>query len=160
MFALKKSSTIFLQAVIVVIGILAAALLLWEPRLEGVNAHATTLYQIYFDDPFLAYAYTASIAFFIALYQAFKFLGYAGRNELVSQASVRAVRAIKYCAMSLALLIAAPLAYLFVVRPGDDIAGGVAVGLFLIFVSVVVAITSAVFEGTLQRAIDTKLHLV
>jgi hypothetical protein len=63
---MKKSSTLFLQGVIVLIGIGALALMLWEPHLEGRNAHAT-LSQIYFHDPFLAYAYLASISFFAAL---------------------------------------------------------------------------------------------
>jgi hypothetical protein len=69
-----KKISIFLQAVIVLIGIGAVALMLWEPHIEGRNAHAT-LFQIYFNDPFLAYAYIASLPFFVALYQAFKVLG-------------------------------------------------------------------------------------
>jgi uncharacterized membrane protein YraQ (UPF0718 family) len=56
--------------VVVLMGIGTLVLLLWEPQIEGRNAHAT-LYQIYFNDPFLAYAYIASIAFFVALYQTF-----------------------------------------------------------------------------------------
>ena len=69
------------------IGIGTLALLLWEPHIEGRNAHAT-LVQIYFHDPFLAYAYIASIAFFAALYQAFKVLAYARQNKVFSQAAV------------------------------------------------------------------------
>jgi hypothetical protein len=76
---MKRSSTTFLQLVIVLIGIGALALMLWEPHIEGRNAHATT-FQIYFNDPFLAYTYIASIPFFVALYQAFKVLGYAGQK--------------------------------------------------------------------------------
>src|SRR5580765_3112711 len=92
---LKRSSTAFLQSVIVLIGIGALTLLLWEPHLEGRNAHAT-LFEIYFKDPFLAYAYIASIPFFVALYQAFKVLGYAGQNKVFSPAAVQALRTIKY----------------------------------------------------------------
>ncbi len=80
---MKRCSTIFLQIVIVLIGIGALALMLWEPHTEGRNAHAT-LFEIYFRDPFLAYAYIASISFFVALYQAFKLLGYAGSNTVFS----------------------------------------------------------------------------
>src|ERR1043166_6833059 len=97
---MKRGSTIFLQVVIVLIGIGALSLLLWEPHVEGRNAHAT-LFQIYFNDPFLAYAYTASIAFFVALYQAFKVLGYVRQNTTFSQATVKALRRIKYCAMTI-----------------------------------------------------------
>src|SRR5881396_4382145 len=96
---MKRGSILFLKAVLVLIGIGALALMLWEPHLEGRNAHAT-LFQIYFNDLFLAYAYIASIAFFVALYQAFKLLGYVGRSDVFSQRSVKALRTIKYCAMS------------------------------------------------------------
>src|SRR6266576_5878891 len=95
---MKKSSTIFLQVVIVLIGIGALALMLWEPHIEGRNVHAT-LFAIYFKDPSLAYAYIASIPFFAALYQAFKVLRYAGQNQIFSQAAVKALRTIKLCAI-------------------------------------------------------------
>ena len=78
--------TIFLQVIIVLVGIGALALMLWEPHVEGGNALATN-FEIYFKDPFLALAYLASIPFFVALYQAFKLLGYAGQNKVFSQAA-------------------------------------------------------------------------
>ena len=153
---MKKSSTIFLQVVIVLIGIGVLAVMLWEPHIEGRNAHATP-FEIYFKDPFLAYAYTASISFFVALYQAFKLLGYIGRNEVFSQRSVSALRTIKYCAMALVGFIVGAEAYFFIVqRSKDDIAGGVAMGLFMMFISVVVATAAAVFEKLLQSAVDIK----
>ena len=99
---MKRSSAAFLQTVIVLIGIGALALMLWEPHIEGRNKHATPS-EIYFKDPFLAYAYVASIPFFVALYQAFKVLGYAGRNEIFSQAAVNALRTIKWCALTYGL---------------------------------------------------------
>ena len=153
---MRRGSTIFLQLVIVLIGIGSLALLLWEPHLEGRNAHAT-LFQIYFNDPFLAYAYTGSIAFFVALYQAFKLLGYVGRGEVFSQRAVKALRTIKYCAMSLIGFLLGAEAYFSLVRRGeDDIAGGVMMGLLLIFISAVVATAAAVFERTLQSAVELK----
>jgi hypothetical protein len=156
MAAMRKGPTIFLQLVIVLVGIGSLGLLLWEPHIEGRNAHAT-LFQIYFNDPFLAYAYTASIAFFVALYQAFKLLGYVGRGEVFSQRSVKTLRTIKYCAMSLVGFLLGAEAYFFIVRRSeDDIAGGVMMGLLLIFVSAVVATAAAVFERTLQSAVELK----
>src|SRR3954470_19559823 len=121
-----RGSTIFLQVVIVLIGIGSLALLLWEPHIEGRNAHAT-LYQIYFNDPFLAYAYTASIAFFIALYQAFKLLGYIGQNKVFSLSSVKALRTIRYCALALSILIVTAGLYIRIFHAaGDDPAGFIA----------------------------------
>src|SRR6266853_6468252 len=97
---MKRSSTIFLQVVIVLIGIGALVLMLWEPHIEGRNVHATP-FEIYFKDPFLAYAYVASIPFFVALFQAFKVLGFAGQNRVFSQAAVNALRTIKRCAIAI-----------------------------------------------------------
>src|SRR5437764_1654685 len=96
----KRSSTTFLQVVVVLIGIGALAIMLWEPHVEGRNAHAT-LFEIYFKDPFLAYAYIGSIPFFVALYQAFKVLGYVRQNKTFSQATVKALGTIKYCAIGI-----------------------------------------------------------
>lgn len=149
---MKKISILFLRAVIVALGIGAFLFLLWEPHLEGRNVNAT-LFEIYFKDPFLTYAYAASIAFFAGLYQAFTLLGHIGQDKTFSPNSVNALRTIKYCAMFLVVLIAAPVAYLFIVRPGDDIAGGVAAGLFLIFVFALVAALATVFEGVLQHIV-------
>jgi len=150
---MKRSPTIFLQTVIVLIGIGALAPTLWEPHLEDRNVHASP-FQIYFNDPFLACAYMASIPFFVALYQAFMLLGHIGRNNVFSLDSVRALRTIKYCAISLVAFLLAAEAYFFiVVRGQDDIAGGVAISLFLIFISAVVAAAS-VLETTLQNTFD------
>ena len=152
---MKRSSTIVLQVVVCLIGIGALAFLLWEPQIEGRNAHAT-LFQIYFNDPFLVWAYTASIAFFVGLYQAFKLLGYIGRNDVFSVRGVKALRTIQYCAKVIVGFVVAAEAYLFIVRPSDDIAGGVFMGLLIIFASGVIATAAAVFEKTLQNAVDIK----
>lgn len=144
---MKRNLTIFFQAVVVFIGICVLAFMLWEPHLEGRNVNAT-LFQIYFKDPFLAYAYLASTPFFVVLYKAFTLLGGAKRDETYSPAG--ALRTIKYCGVALVVLVFGPLAYLFIVRPGDDIAGGVAVGLFLLLVSAAIAAAASVFEKRLQ----------
>src|ERR1051325_8969377 len=102
----KRGLIVFLQAAVVLIGITALALVLWEPHLEGRNAHAT-LFEIYFKDPFLAYAYLGSIAFFVALFQAFKLLGYVGHQQGFSMKSLKALRTIKYCAVTLVVMIGA-----------------------------------------------------
>ncbi|HLD71069.1 MAG TPA: DUF2975 domain-containing protein [Candidatus Peribacteraceae bacterium] len=154
---MKKSSTIFLQLVVVFIGIGTLAAMLWEPNLEGRNAHAT-LFEVYFKDPFLAYVYIGSIPFFVALYQAIKVLGSVGRNEVFSQRSVRALRTIKYCALITAGAIVAADAYLMIAaRSGnDDPAGAVMLGIIATFASIVIATAAAVFERILQNAVEMK----
>src|SRR3989344_2467688 len=153
---MKKGSTIFLQAVIVLIGIGTLAFLLWEPLIEGRNIDSTPL-EVYFKDPFLAYAYASSILFFVGLYQAFMLLGYIGQNKVFSLHSVKALRTIKYCALATAGLIVAGVAYIIIANSGkDDIVGGVAMGAVTTFVSIVIATAAAVFEGLLQNAVDMK----
>src|SRR5262245_19238491 len=123
---MKKSATIFLQLVIVLIGMGALALMLWEPHLESRNAHAT-LFEIYFKDPFLTYVYTGSIAFFVALYQAFKVLGYAGQSKVFSPEAVKALRTIKRCALSIIAFVVGAEIFIML-HTSDDRAGGVFMG--------------------------------
>jgi hypothetical protein len=151
---MKRSSTIFLQAVIVVIGLGVLAFMLWEPHLEGRNAHST-LFEVYFKDPFLAFAYVASIPFFVALYQAFKLLGYAGQNVVFSQAAVKALRTIKYCAMAIVGFVAASVVFMPFADP-DDRPPGVVMRILLAFGAIVVATAAAMLERIFQNAVDIK----
>ena len=152
---MKRSSTIFLQIVIVLIGIASLALLLWEPQIEGVNAHATN-FEIYFKDPFLALVYIGSIPFFVALYQAFKVLGYAGQNKIFSQAAVKALRTIKYCALATIGFVVVEEIFIMLNHGSDDPAGGVFMGVLITFGSIVIATAAAMFERILQNAVDIK----
>jgi hypothetical protein len=154
---MKRSSTIFLQIVIVLIGVVAIALLLWEPHLEGRNKDAT-LFEIYFKDPFLALVYAGSIPFFIALYQAFKLLGYAGRNQVFSPAAVNALRTIKFCALAIIGFVVVEEIVIMLMNNGDSDNPGAPIfmGVLITFPSIVVAAAAAMFERILQNAVDIK----
>ncbi len=154
---MKRSSTIFLQTVIVLIGIVALAIIIRFPLTEG-RATNLDLFSIY-ADPFIIYGYLASIAFFVALHQAFKLLGYIGQNKVFSLNSVKALRTIKYCAIALGILIVMAGLYIRVSFNGnadDDPAGFLAVSIMATFISIVIATAAAVFERTLQSAVDIK----
>ncbi len=152
---MKKSSTIFLQVVIVLIGIVALAIMIRLPLTEG-RATNLDLLHIY-ADPFILYGYLASIAFFVALYQAFKLLGYIGQNKVFSLNSVKALRTIKYCAIVLSIFIVIAGLYIKLFHAtDDDPAGFLAMCIVTTFVSIVVATAAAVFEKTLQHAVDMK----
>lgn len=152
---MKRSSTIFLQVVIVLIGIMALAIMIRFPLTEG-RAVNLDLFSIY-ADPFLAYGYLASIAFFVALYQAFKLLGYIGQNKVFSLNSVKALRTIKYCAIILSILIVMAALYIRIFHAkGDDPAGFIAICIVATFISIVIATAAAVFERLLQSAVDIK----
>ena len=140
------------QVLVVLFGIAAVIFMIAEPLFEGRNNNAT-LFQVYFNDAFLACAYIASISFFMVLYQVFKLFGYAGEGKMASVNSVKALAAIKYSAMSLIISLLVGEAYLFIVQRKieEDIAGGVAMGLMLIFVFSVVAIVAVRFERLLRN---------
>src|SRR3954471_3813376 len=152
---MKRSSTIFLQIVIVLVGVGALALLLWEPQVEGVNAHATN-FEIYFKDPFLALVYLGSIPFFVALYQAFKLLGYAGQNKVFSPAAVKALRTIKYCAIAIIGFVVIEEIFIMLSHGSDDATGGIMMGIIITFGSIVIATAAAMFERVLQNAVEIK----
>lgn len=152
---MSRSSTIFLQVVLVLIGLGALALLLWEPQIEGVNAHATN-FEIYFQDPFLALVYAGSIPFFMALYQAFKVLGYARQNKIFSPEAVKALRTIKYCALAIIGFVVVEVIVILLNHGDDDPAGGVFMGILTAFGSIVVATAAAMFERILQNAVEMK----
>ena len=154
---MKRSSTIFLQIVIVLIGLAALAFLLLMPRVEGRNAHATN-FEIYFQDPLLAIVYAGSIPFFIALYQAIKVLGYVGRNEVFSPEVVKALRIIRYCALAIIGSIVVAELFILLMGEGDSDNPGAPIfmGILVIFPSIIVATAAAMFERILQNAIDLK----
>ena len=152
---MKRVSVIFLQTVIVLIGIVALVVLIRFPLTEG-RAKDLDLFSIYFD-PFILYGYAASIAFFVALYKAFKLLGYIGQNKVFSSNSVKALKSIKYCAIVLSILIVLAGLYIKLFHnKEDDPAGFLAMCIVTTFVSIVVATAAAIFEKLLQNAIDMK----
>lgn len=151
---MRRSSTIFLQVVIVLVGIGALALLLWEPHIEGVNAHAA-FFQVYLD-PFIALAYIGSIPFFMALYQAFKVLTFVSQDKTFSQAAVNALRTIKYCAIAIIGFVAVEELFILLNHGSDDPAGGIFMGVLITFGSIVIATAAAMFERILQNAVDIK----
>jgi len=152
---MKRSSTIFLQGVIVLIGIVALAIMIRFPLTEG-RAENLDLFNIY-SDPFILYGYAASIPFFIALYKAFKLLGYIGQNKAFSLDSVKTLSSIKYCAIVLSIFIVMAGLYIRIFHnKDDDPAGFLAMCIVTTFVSLVVATAAAVFEKILQNGMDIK----
>jgi len=150
-----KRSSIFLQVVVVLIGIVALTILIRFPLTEGRAANLD-LFSIYFD-PFILYGYAASIAFFVALYKAFKLLGYTGQNKVFSSNSVNTLKSIKYCAIILSISIVLAGLYIRLFHnKEDDPAGFLAICIVTTFVSIVVATAAAIFEKLLQNAINQK----
>jgi hypothetical protein len=154
---MNRSSILFLQIVIVFLGVAVLAFLLWEPQVEGVNQNRTN-FEIYFRDPLLAIVYTGSIPFFVALYQAIRALGYIGRDQAFSREVVKALRIIRYCALAIIGFVV--VAELFIALSGnlDEENPGVPIffGLLVSIPSIVVATVAAMFERILLNALELK----
>jgi uncharacterized membrane protein YbjE (DUF340 family) len=155
---IKSRSIILLKAVIILTAVCALALMIRFPQIEG-RATNLDLLSIY-KDPFIIYLYIASVPFFVALYQAFKLLSCINKNKIFSQVFGNAVRNIRYCAIIIIGFIIGAEAYLFLVErsKSDDIAGGVAMGIFLTVIFVVIASVAFVFE-THSRIKHTNLKV-
>ena len=154
---MTRKSTIFLKIVVVLIGVGVLIFLLWEPWVEGVNKDADFVH-VYFDDPFLAYVYLASVPFFFALFQAFKLLGYIGENKTFSSDTVMILRNIKYSSI---IIIGFTLGAMVWVRimsaaSGDDPAGFMAIEMVIIFISTVISVFAAVLQRIFRNALDMK----
>ncbi|KHD85501.1 membrane protein [Heyndrickxia ginsengihumi] len=100
--------------------------------------------------------YGAAIPFYFALYQAFKLLHYIDKNIAFSDFSVRALKNIKYCAMTISGIYVLGMPLLYLMADKDDAPGIIVLGLVIIFVSMVIAVFAAVLERLLKEAIDIK----
>ncbi|MDF2545103.1 MAG: hypothetical protein K0R93_2658, partial [Anaerosolibacter sp.] len=87
---MKQVSTLFLKVVVFLIAIPVLALcIFWVPGF--VN---------YLPYPILIGVYATAISYFFALYQTLKLLSYIDKNKAFSELSVKALKNIKYCAIT------------------------------------------------------------
>jgi hypothetical protein len=147
---MKRISALSLQVVIVLVGIGVLALLLWEPHIEGRNAHATT-FEIYFKDPFLAYVYLGAIPFFVALYRAFRLFGHVRQNGAFSQVTVDALRAIKRCAIAIIGFVAGGVIFILMFGDKEDRPAGVFMSFLVTMASSGIAAGAAMFARNVQN---------
>ena len=151
---MKRKSTIFLKIAVIFIGIpvLALCILL---TYTVVNypvgpAYAHILY------PIIIGMYVSAIPFYFALYQAFKLLSYIGKNEAFSDLSVKALKYIKYCAMTISGLYVAIIPFVVLLQRMVDPPGLIIIGMVPFFASMIIAVFAAVLQRLLQDAIDIK----
>ena len=150
---MNGSFALFLQGIVVLVGLVTLGLMLWEPHLEGRNVNATT-FEIYFKDPFLAYVYVGSIPYFLALRRAFRLLGEVRQRGAFSPATVRDLRAIKRCGLATVGFVAGAVIIILIFSHGEDGPGGVFMCLLAALVAGSIAGTAALFARSLQSALN------
>jgi Protein of unknown function (DUF2975) len=127
--------------------------MIYLPTTEGRAEHLDFL-SIY-TDPYIVYAYLASIPFFLALYKAFSLFGYIGGNKIFSQPAQKALRSIQYCAIIQCILIVIAGIYIRLFHDkDDDPAGFIAICIAGSFIAIAVATTAAVFGKIVQQGLD------
>lgn len=147
---MKKGSTLFLKFVLVLLALATLAVCVFGlPRL--IASDQTGYYR-----PIIIGLYVPAIPFLFALYQAFTLLGLIDKNNAFSQASVKTLKTIKYCALAICGLFGAGMPYIFYAADRDDAPGVVAIGLVIIGASFVIATFAAVLQKLIQNAVDIK----
>lgn len=151
---MKQVSTLFLKIAVMLIGIPILALCIFSlPWLANNPVNPDYAHILY---PVLIIMYVSVLPFFIALYQAFRLLIYIDKSKAFSELSVRALKNIKYCAITISVLYAVGMPFFYFIAEIDDALGIILIGLVVIFASMVIAVFAAVLQKLLKEAIDIK----
>jgi hypothetical protein len=153
---MKRGSTLFLRGVIVAMGLGVLALCIFA--LPSIWKGGSTEFPTASNALLLIVIgmYVAAIPFYIALWQTFKLLNYIDHNTAFSDLSVRALKNIKYCAISISVLYFAGVPLLLPIAQADDAPGLVLIGAAFACAPLVIAVFAAVLQRLLQSAIDFK----
>ncbi len=147
---MKRGSTMFLRATIILIGIIVLALCVFALP-AGLLSDNTGYYR-----PILLGLYVPAVPFFIALYQAMILLDMIDKNQAFSERSVTALKHIKSSAIIISALFFTFMPYVFQVADKDDAPGVVLIGLVIIGASAVIATFAAVLQKLLQSGMELK----
>jgi hypothetical protein len=153
---MTRGTTLFLKLAVILIGIPVLALCIFlVPEISNYMA------ELYPEIPSLKYLvliglYATAIPFYFALYQAFKLLSFIDKNKAFSEPSVKALKTIKYCAITISILYVLDMPLFYLLGEKDDAPGVIVIGLVMIFASMVLAVFAAVLQRLLQEAINIK----
>lgn len=150
---MKKSLTVFVRIVIVLISILILAIMIRFPLTEG-RAKNLDLFSIY-SDPFIVYGYLSSIAMFIALYKTFKLFEDIAKDRLYSQNTLKTLRVIKHCTIIITFLILLAATYIKLSHSReDDPTGFLVLCMIVAFFSITVAAMVTISERIIRNTIE------
>nr|WP_261304394.1 DUF2975 domain-containing protein [Paenibacillus andongensis] len=152
---MREVTTLFLKIALIIIGLPVLALCIFlVPHMANFAANlypniATMKYLVFI------VMYGAAVPFYFALYQAFNLLRYIDKNTAFSELSVKALKNIKCCAITISGLyvLGLPL-FRFIAKKVDPPIG--LMGLIIIFASLVIAVFAAILQRLLQEAINIK----
>lgn len=147
---MKHGSTLFLRAVIILIGVAALALCAYLLPL-ALKSEGVGFYR-----PILLGLYLPAIPFLFALHQGLRLLSYIDSKTAFSELSIKALKNIKYCATVISLFFLVGMPYIFFVAQLDDAPGVVLIGLIFTFAPMIIAVFAAVLQKLFQNAMNIK----
>ncbi len=154
---IKRASTLFLKAALIVIAliVLVSCFFAFPNIWNGLPAEWPTIPTglLY---PGLITFYLTLIPFLIALYQAFRLLQFIDKNTAFSDASIGALRNIKFCAIAMSVLYWMSMPLIFTVADLDDAPGLIIIWAAFASAPLVIATFAAVLQKLVQNAIDMK----
>jgi len=151
-----KRETIFLKLAVFLIGTPVLALCIFGLPWIAKDAAESSTEMAYVLYGILIVMYISAIPFFVALYQTFRLLSYIDKNKAFSELSVRALRNIKFCAITISGLYLVSMPLFYIVAEVDDAPGAMVFGMGPAFASMVIAVFAAVLQKLLEEAIDIK----
>ncbi|WP_026888986.1 DUF2975 domain-containing protein [Clostridium beijerinckii] len=142
---MKRSSKIFLNVAVFIGGSILTLFIFLLPMVT------TGLSRVILVSAYLQYLgfiglYGAVTPFLFALYQTIKFIGYANKNEALSELSVKTLKNIRCCGITISLLYVIAMPLLFLMADGDDAPGIILFALLVIFSTSVSAVFANIFE--------------
>jgi hypothetical protein len=153
---MENVTTLFLKIAVIFLGVPVLALCIFlVPEMANLSAELLPEFAVIKYFVFIVFVASA-IPFYFALYQAFELLRYIDKNKAFSDLSVKALKNIKHCAITISILhlLVLPLFYIF--AEVDDAPGVIFVGLAVPFASMVISVFAAVLQKLLKEAIDIK----
>jgi hypothetical protein len=151
-----KRETLFLKVVIFLMAIPVLAVCIFVLPLIATLAGEINPELPSLEYLFLMVMYVTAIAYFVALYQALRLLSYIDKNKAFSELSVKALKNIKYCAITISILYVMSMPVILFMAELDDAPGFAALGAVITFGSLAIAVFAAVLQKLLQNAIDIK----
>ncbi|QOV11954.1 DUF2975 domain-containing protein [Viridibacillus arvi] len=152
---MRKVTTLFLKIAVFIIGLPVLALCIFlVPHMANFAAKLNPNIALMKYLVFIV-MYGAAVPFYFALYQTFNLLRYIDENAAFSELSVKALKNIKCCAITISGLYVLGMPFFsFIAKEVDPPIG--LMGLIIIFASLVIAVFAAILQRLLQEAINIK----
>lgn len=152
---MKSGATWFLKAVVVLVGVVSLALCIFFLPAVMKDAEESSLFTLSIYG-IVTGMYISVIPFFIALVQSLKLLNLIDQENAFSESSVKALKVIKFCAVTICCVYIATMPFFYLIGEKDDAPGAIVIGMVFVFASLVIAVFAAILQMLLTNAIEIK----